>query len=211
MAALLSDLKAAIADDIQRGDVTNQIAAAITAAIDFYADTHLYFTETRASTFPTVAAQSRYTSADNTDIPLYLDFERAFIVDGANQLRLEWMKPGEMEYLLGNSKSSGRPHRWSYYGQSVWLYPVPNAVFTFQPLVTVKVPGPATDAEMNNPWMTEAFELIRCRAKIYLSVHTTNDDQLAAKMVLAEKSALTRLRRETEKKAGSGGLQATQF
>lgn len=218
MANTLADLKAAVADDLSRTDITAQIAAAITAAIDFYQDQSLYFTETRASTFVTVAGQSRYTSADDADIPLYLDFEEAFIVDSSSEIPLDPTAPALMEYLLGNGAPSGRPTRFAYYEQSVWLYPTPGTVYTFRPLATVKVAAPAADGTTGNAWMQPSpYELIRCRAKAFLALHTVNDTDLLVKMVGLDgnggacKVALDRLRRETTKKASGGGIRPSAF
>lgn len=206
-------MKAAIADELARSDLTTNIATAITAAITYYQDQHLFTTETRTATFTTVEDQSRYTSSDDADIPLYLDFEAAFIVDSNGEAyELSWMAPAEMEYLLDNSAASGRPHSYSYFAKSVWLYPVPDAsTYTFRPIATVKKAAPASDGEADNVWMVEAYALVKARAKLDLAVHTLRDKELAADMVVVVQDELARLRRETSKKAHGGSIQASAF
>ena len=95
----LTALKATIADDLARSDMGSQIAAAITAAITHYKTTRFYFNETRGSTFTTVASQSRYTSADDADIPLWFDLDDVFVNDGTREICLSRYDPVEMEYL----------------------------------------------------------------------------------------------------------------
>lgn len=208
----LTVLKATIADDINRSDLTSQIAAAITNAINHYQASRFFFNESRGLTFATVAAQSRYSSSDDTDIPKFVSIDAVFLIDSSSIAHeLRWRDPVEMENLLDSSASSGRPHDYTYFANGFQFYPIPDAAYTIRPVGLVKVDEPATDAEANNAWMTSAAELIRCRAKAYLAVHVLKDPDMAMLMQLAERDALSRLRSETNKKATSNTIRATQF
>ena len=208
----LTALKARIADDLDRSDVASQIGEAITDAIRHYATDRFYFNETRSSTFATVAAQSRYTVSDDADIPLFFDLDRVFIDDGTGEAELELYDPVQMEYLLGQtSPASGVPYAYAYFDSGFWLYPVPAAAYTVRPMGAIEKAAPATDGEASNVWMTEAFELIRCRAKLYLAVHVINDNELAQLMTLAEVAALEKLRRKTSKRISTGQIQPTSW
>jgi hypothetical protein len=223
----LSLLKTRIADDINRTDLTSQIADAITDAITHYKEQRFFFTETRSSTFATVATptpQSTYISSDDADIPLFVEIDDVFLNDGTNERRLTWASPAEMQWLLDSSAASGRPYKYSYFEQSFRLYPIPDAVYTVRPIGVIEKAAPATDGEADNVWMTKAFELIRCRAKWYLCGHTIQDFEMVIAMGGnpntpdgkngeggAVGAALQKLRRETAKKTYGGMIAATQF
>src|SRR3990167_692577 len=208
----LTALKATIADDLARSDMGSQIEAAITAAITHYKTTRFYFNETRGSTFTTVASQSRYTSADDADIPLWFDLDDVFVNDGTREICLSRYDPVEMEYLLGpTSPPTGVPYAYAYFDRSFWLYPVPDAAYTIRPVGAIEKAAPATDAEASNVWMTEAYELLRCHAKADFYAHTNVNVERAAIARTAEGVALSKLRSTTVKRVASGRITATQF
>lgn len=214
----LAALKARIVDDLNRSDLTTQIADAINDAIDFYEEQRFYFNETRASTFATVSAQSTYTSSDDADIPLWVALDAVYITDSNSETyELDPIDPVIIEAYLDNSASSGRPRVYSYYEQSFRFHPIPNAVFTVRPLGVIKKAAPATDSEASNVWMVDAFELIRCRAKAYLGLHVLRNPDLVVQMVGidgnggAAAQAHAKLRRETKKKTDYLPIEATTF
>lgn len=201
-----------ISDDMARTDINSQIGEAIDDAIRFYRDTRFYFNETRDSTFATVAAQSRYTVSDDADIPLFLSIDNVFIEESSGQKHvLGQCDPAEMEWKLDTSAASGRPYEYAYFDRSFWLYPVPDAVYTIRPLGQIIKAAPAANDEADNVWMTEAFELIRCRAKKYLYGHIIMDLEMAALMDAGERDALRQLRGETSSRVGTGRIVPTSF
>ena len=208
----LTSLKARVADDLARSDLTSQIANAISDAITHYQPQRFYFTESRDATFVTVAAQSRYSSSDDADIPKFVKFDAVFLVDSSSIVyELEMRPPVEMENLLDSGAPSGRPHSYAYFANGFQLFPIPDAVYTIRPVGVIRKDAPATDGEANNVWMTEAYELLRCRAKLYLAVHVLKNTDMALIMQAAEKEALSKLRSETTKKAAGGRVLATAF
>ena len=220
----LDTLKARIADDIARSDVTSPIADAITDAINHYKGERFYFNESRTATFATVADQETYTSSDDADIPLYIDLDGVWVEDSTNNYKLRQYDIVEMEDLIPVSgATSGRPYAFSYFNQSFRLYPVPDQAYTVRPVGHLEVAAPATGSEADNVWMTEAFELLRCRAKAYLAVHILRDPEMLILMRGAdaaveppggaEGAALAQLRRGTAKRfrSGDGRIQPTDF
>lgn len=208
----LAALKALIADDLKRSDLTGQIAAGITSAIEFYQPRRFYFNETRDSTFVTVADQSRYTSSDDTDIPKWVKLDDMFLEDSSSiRYCLARVSPIGMEHSLDASAATGRPSEYAYYQQSFWLYPIPDAVYTVRPMGVIKKDAPASDSETDNVWMTDGFELIRCAAKRYIGMHTIIDPQLLNNASAGEQVALQRLTMETSMKVGSGIIEPTIF
>src|SRR3990167_6653141 len=119
----LTVLKARIADDIARSDLTSQIGEAITSAIEHYDEQRFYFTESRGSTFATVADQSRYSSSDDADIPLFIEVDAVFLIDSSSIAHeLRYRTPVDMEGLLDSSAASGRSHSYTYFANGFQLY-----------------------------------------------------------------------------------------
>ena len=204
-------LKARIADDLARSDLTVQIGEAIDDAINHYKEKRFFWNETRLATFVTVAGTSTYTSSEDADIPLFVELDAVMLNDGTNTYNLRLVTPEEIEGLLDSSASSGRPYNYSYYEESFRLYPIPDAVYTVRPIGLIEKAGPATDGEANNVWMLNAFELIRCKAKGLLAQHVIIDTELAAIAYAAEQVAYQMLRRKSSKKQGGSGIEATSF
>lgn len=209
----LATLKAQIADDLDRSDgsIDSQIATEITNAIRHYQRHRFYFNETRDVTFSTVASQTAYDSTDAAAIPYAVRIDQAHITVSGQRHELTRRDFYELETLYDTTAASGEPYEYAYYDQQVWLYPIPNAVYTVRLLGLFRIDGPASDSEAGNPWMTEAFELIRCRAKVYLAAHKLYDQQLAATMQAAEEDALRLLRKDTALRLGTGSIVPTRF
>lgn len=213
MTTSLATLKSTIADDLERGDLTAQIAGAINTAIDLYATERFYFNETRGSTFVTVAAQSRYTVSDDADIPKWVKLDEVFLEDSSSNRYVLGRNPNpsEVEWLLDASAATGRPYQYAYFDQSFYLYPIPDAVYTVRPMGVIKKAAPTDDADETNVWITEAFELIRCAAPMYIAMHTIIDPDLLQRAAGGQKLALSRIRSETSRKVSSGRIEPTSF
>lgn len=209
----LAVLRSTISDDLARPDLTTQIDAAILQAISYYQEERLFWMETRDATFATVASQYAYTESDDADIPLWIKIDDLFLEDSAG-LRygpLERIPPGDMERLLDSSASSGRPDSWSWYNDTFYLHPIPDEVFTVRPMGQITVAAPASDAEPNNRWMRQGFELIRCAAKGYVFLHTMKDPDQATAMAISAERELGRIRRDTSKRTATGKIVPTQW
>lgn len=211
-------LKATIADDLARSDLTTQIGEAIDTAIKHYQNTRFYFNEVRTVTFDTVAGQSTYTSSDSANIPKFVQLDQVFLVESTTIWELDRRDPIDMEYYLpASGASSGRPMSYAYFEQSFRFWPVPDAAYTIRPMGVIKKDVPATDDEASNVWMTQAYELIRCRAKAYLAIHTQADMELLVRMVGVDgnggacQAALASLQAEGTKKTKLGRIVATRF
>src|SRR6188768_957361 len=112
----LGGLKAQIADDLARSDLTQQIEDAIYNAIMQRKVKRFYFNETRTATFVTVAAQSEYASSDDADIPLFLELDEVFVTDSSGSVvPIEPEDPARLTWLLGNGAASGRPYCYAYF------------------------------------------------------------------------------------------------
>lgn len=209
----LTVLKAKIADDLARDDLTTQIADAITQAIDFYKEERLFWMDTRAETFATVAAQSAYDGDDDAAIPLFIKIDAMMLQDsgGIEYGPLNRIDQRVMEQLLDDSASSSRPDSWSWYNDTIYFHPIPDDVYTARPMGQIEVAAPSSDAETGNKWMSKGLELIRCKAKAYIFLHTVKDPNQAVAMEAAAQSELAKLRRDTSKRTATGRIIPTQF
>lgn len=205
-------LKARIADDIARSDLTTQIGEAITDAINFYKSRRFYFSETRSSTWVTVAAQSTYTSADDADIPLFLKIDEMWLYDSSSVAHpLTRYDANDIEGLLDNNASTGMPYSYAYIERSFHFYPIPDGVYTIRPIGHIEKAAPATDGEASNVWMTEAFELIRCEAKWLLYTHVIKKPDMADLMRAAADKALSKLGGATTDRVASRSIIKTAW
>lgn len=204
----LGALKAEIADDLDRTDLTAAIATEIQRAIKFFQSKRFYFNETRDQTFSTVAAQALYTSSDSDAIPQFIEFDALYI--GDQKVELEYMEPRRWEQVISDGSGS-RPSWWTYYDQSIGLYPVPDQAYTVTMTGHIFINGPTADSEPNNPWMTEAYDLIRARCCANLALKKLRDDALFQRHSAVEASEFDRLKSETTSKVGTGFVTPTEF
>lgn len=206
-------MKARIANELARSDLTSEIAYAITDAIAAYRDERFFFNESRTITFSTVAGQEFYDSTDAAAIATIRRFDYIGVYIGDQFNRLEYCTPDEMEWLSTGLTSSGAPFDYTYYQRKIRLYPTPDAVYTVRVGASVTFAAPANDSEINNPWMVEAERLIRSRAKNELALHVLKDTDLAQTMAIAVQEALDQLKGETAMltKAEGSRIRAMEF
>jgi len=209
----LAIMKARIADELARSDLTSQIAYAITDAITAYEDERFHFNESRATTFSTVDGQEFYSSSDAAAIGNIqkIDYVKVYVGNQPHDLGYE--RPGDMESLSLNGTQEGTPWSYTWYGNQIRLYPVPDQAYTIRIGASVKVAAPASDAEASNSWMTHAERLIRSRAKLELALHVLKDTELAQTMITAVEEAFEQLKGRTNllTQAGQGRVRAMEF
>jgi hypothetical protein len=196
----LAIMKARIAEELRRDDLTGDIADAISSAIGAYQNRRFYFNETRSITFTTVESQDIYTSSDDADIANIIKFDYVFILIGGHPYQLQPMKPADMESAnMSTSFSVGQPAYFSFYNESIRLYPIPaEDGWTVRIGAQVLIPEPSADAETGNAWMVKAERLIRSRAKMELYTHVIKDMEKAQTMKAMAGEALKQLIERTQ-------------
>jgi hypothetical protein len=211
----LADLTSAIADDID--DTTNEygvsILKAVQAAQRYCERSTYYFNETRDVTFVTVSGQQWYTSAANANIPTLIRIEAAYSEDANGQrLKLDRTTPKELEILADNTAATGQPFWWTYFNQQIRLYPIPGAqVYTIRLQLGLYRLTPLVNSSDTNAWLTEAFDLMKARAKYILCKDTLKDPALAAEALNDWRDQDEALSAETASRAGRGKIQPTAF
>jgi hypothetical protein len=192
----LAALKARIADELNRSDLTSQIASAIPRAIEKYARERFDFNEGR-STATTVA--------DNQ----YVDFPDGLrVVDGVYATvggytyEVRRVEFDEMEYWHGASDTSGQPLDYALRKGQLRIYPTPNDAYTLTITGIYDVtPAIAADSEgtVTNDWCTGLAEDVinyRVQYLMYRDILKDRESMIEARM--AEQEALRELRGESE-------------
>lgn len=198
--ATYGTMKSRIATEMSRSDLTTVIPYAIQDAIRFYQGTKFWFNEDGATT-PTVAAQADY--ALPTDF-IELDYA-SLTVNGATYP----LKPVQYRSIAGMNvnNTQGVPQYVATYQESLWLYPVPNAVYTVTFWYTRELDALSGDSD-TNAWTTEAEELIRIHAKKMLCLQNLHNPQEALALDEAETRVLAALKSETERRIQTEGTKA---
>lgn len=179
--ATLADMKARIAAEIFRSDLTSQIAAAISDAIGHYQNDRFWFNEPRLDgepTFNTVAGIATYGSEALDTIGSLFKIDYLTYVQGNATFKIYRETPENIQLLNQNGQISGPPDRFCFAGQAITLYPRPNTVYPISIFGELYLGPPLSDTDPANVWMNEAENLIRSRAKYELAVHVTKNATL---------------------------------
>lgn len=211
----LADLATAIADDIDdtTGEYGAQIVTAIQGAQRYCERTTYYFNETRDVTFVTVNGREWYGAADNTNIPTLIRIEAVYSEDSNSQrLLITREEPKELEFLADSSATSGRPFLWTYFNQQIRLYPIPGAqVFTIRLQLGLYRLAPLVSEDNTNAWLSEAYDLMKARAKYILYKDTLKDPGPAAEALSDWRDQDEALSAESASRAGTGKIRPTTF
>jgi hypothetical protein len=205
----LAIMKARIADELARSDLTSQIAYAIGDAIDAYKDERFHFNESRAITFVTSADQEFYDSTDAAALATINKIDYVTLYLGDQPFQLEALTPAQIEHSSTNGTSTGQSSWYCWYGEQIRLYPVPSGAWTVRIGAAVNAAAPADDDEASNPWMTHAERLIRSRAKMELALHVLKDIDLAQTMGQAVEEAFQQLKEKSNRltQVGEGRIR----
>lgn len=216
--ATLSDMKARIADEIARTDLTAQIALAINTAISEYAKERFRFSDTdpaSPATFVTVADRFVYDAADNPAISSMMGIDYLAAQIGGMLQPLTPVRPEDARIYNQLGTMHGQPMWYAYEGNKLLLSPTPDQAYTMTFNVFRSVAAPADDAEEDNPWMNEGELLIRCRAKFEIATHLTRNKEMASAMSPDPPGATYRawksLKAGTNRAVGTGRIRPVQF
>lgn len=213
--ANFGDLKAAIADDIDdtTGEYSAQIDKAVLAAVRYCERKTYYFNETRDVTFSTVNGQEWYGAADNSNIPTLVRIVDAWSEDSnGDRDPLILMRPEDMELLSDNSASRGEPYAYTYFGQRIRIYPIPDAtIYTIRLQLGPYRLTPLSADTDTNAWLSEAYDMVKARAKYIIAKDTLKDAAVATEALNDYNDQDAALARETDDRNGSGYICATSF
>jgi hypothetical protein len=168
----LATLKARIADDLRRSDLTSQIASAIRDAIKRWEGERFWFNEKRFR-LTTMAGTEEYaipatlTNTDDTALATgedLLAIDDVTILYGSDSYRLyersdQWLN----DYQAPASTYQGTPDHYGVYANKIRIGPIPDAAYTItvSGLARLSTLSAGTDT---NAWTDEAESLTRHQA-----------------------------------------------
>src|SRR5882724_3413595 len=185
MAGTLGDMRARIAAELARADLTTQISSAINDAIAVYQKERFRFSDTIPSvppTFNTVLNQWIYTTADNANISSAFDFDYVLAQIGSSLSQLARGTPANIRIANQLGAIHGMPMSYAIEGNELLISPVPDMAYPITLGLFRRVAAPANDTEADNPWMVDAERLIRSRAKFEIALHVTRNPTMAMAM-----------------------------
>lgn len=214
----LATMKSRIAAELRRTNIEPQIAHAIETAIEAYQHERFAFNESREIDFSTIAGQEFYDAADDEALGRLARIDYVVAEIGSSYYTLTAMKPEDIEKLNATGDFTGQPLSYCYYQDQLRIYPVPAEAYNVRMGAQITITAPATDDEADNPWMTTAERLIRCRAKYELYEHVLNDDRMADRFnpdntIGPTYRALSEMRSRTQALTNMGGwvIEPTSF
>lgn len=185
MAGTLADMRARVATELARADLTTQISAAIIDAIGHYQKERFRFNEAipdNPKSFTTVAGRSVYTSADLADIATVQHLDYLLMQVGTTLFQLKREDPVVLRMYNQTATMVGQPGWFAYEGDEIIISAVPDQAYQILVGGYFVAPAPATDTEANNVWMNDAERLIRSRAKYEIACHVTRNQKMMQAM-----------------------------
>lgn len=196
--ATLGDLKARIADELLKRNLTTQIAQHIARAIEHYAGQRFWFNTGRVLAAAVAADADGYVA-----LPAGTRLIDQILI---GQIILERRDPALVDEWLAMSAVVGQPSDYAVSGDRVRLYPTPAAPVALQVVGTFDQPALATDAD-SNAWTNEAVDLIDARARMTLYRDVLRDPEGVAMAKDAIRDAETDLNMKTMRRLGSGRVR----
>ncbi len=196
--ATLGDLKARIADELLKRNLTSQIASAISRAIEFYAGQRWWFNTGRM----TAAAAS-------TDSDGYIALPTGTRLIDEIRVGNNILERRSLEHIdewLALSPATGDPFDYAVSDTRIRLYPVPTGPVAITVVGTFDLTALAADSD-SNAWTNEAQDLICARAKYTLLRDVLRDPEGASLAQSAIKDAETDLRMKTMRRTGTGRVR----
>lgn len=197
--ATLGDLKARIADEILKRNLTTQIAQHIARAIEHFADRRFWFNEAKFTASTTAGV---YTQGEPSDLRL-LDMLSITVSGSAYELRSrDWTWLEEMQGFV----NAGQPTDYALSSGLILLYPTPDQVYALSAIGVFNLAALATDAD-SNAWTNEGADLIAARTRMTLFRDVLRDAEGVALAKDAISEAEGALNRKTVMRVGQGRVR----
>lgn len=206
----LAQIRARVADDINRADLNTQIDLAINRSIEYYYNLERFWFNETTTTLSLVANQESYDTADGlaSDIA-EIDYVNIVLSSTNYQPLIE--RPFQWIQDMNQGRSTGDPTDYSWYQNKLYFYLIPNQVRTVNIFYKKTYSDLTLDADTND-YTTYAEDLIESRAGWWVYKRILKDFTAADQMKMMEMDALTTLRNRTSDMiGGSGQISATHF
>jgi len=189
--ATLADLKTRIADELTRddlgsgGEAEGALNRAIDTAIEFYADEQFWFNRL-SGTVNTVGATATVAFPTGMRLPTQVSYL---------QCPLKKVDLESIQFLT----DTGIPTRWAEDEGQIYLWPIPDGVYSLSVQGVADLGTPAADGD-SNVWTDEGYDLIAARVKVILCRFPFRDADGLALALQEELEALRKVRRESRRR-----------
>lgn len=175
---------------------------AIQDAIKGWKNWRFRFNELK-TTLATVSGTQEYTTSNGLTDGI-LEIDEVSVVYGGSRVPLDEVSADQFALFDASSPSTtGVPTYYSWYGDTLRIYPTPNAVYT----LTIRYHGELSalsSGSDSNAWTNQAETLIRNTAKADLCANVLRDPQAAQFAQQTADLSFKALRREYESRAFTG-------
>ncbi|MCA8902096.1 MAG: hypothetical protein KDA53_12685 [Hyphomonas sp.] len=202
MANDLAALKALIANNIERSDLDDEIAAAITVSIEFYADRPFWFLE-EDGTVDTVADQAYVNVPDGLRVH---DEEGVEILVNGSTYELGVMTWREYRRHQRVASSSGQPYGYTYRNGQFFLHPTPDDAYTVTVFGIYDADALTADSSVN-VWTDAGRDLIAGDVAMRLGRDVMRDSEIETKGMRKLEIALAELTRKTTRRKRTGKVR----
>jgi hypothetical protein len=204
--ATYGDLKAQIASDLRRSNLTTEIASAVLDAIRDHDTERFWFNETATYSLNTVNGTDEYTLAAQAPIQEFIKIDRVKTQVGNTWLEVydDWTWD-EMDEAFA-TPTTGQPAQWAFTGNNqLRIFPTSNAVFPLRIYGHYRIVPLSADGDSND-WTNAAKNLIRYTALKRLFAFPIRDMQQQQSADAAGMRELEYLRKETERRQRTGEM-----
>lgn len=141
-----AQIRSNVADYLNRTDLTTQINRSINRSITYYEKERFWFNET-TGTFSTVSGTKNYSSSTIPSDIAEIDYVE--IVVNSNDFEL---KPRTYEYIeqIDVHHAIGVPTDYAFYQENIYLYPIPNDIYTIRVSYQQKYTTLSADSDTND-------------------------------------------------------------
>lgn len=205
--ATFEDMRARIADDINRTDINTQIQKAIQRAIEFYEKERFWFNENIWSFSASSATdQVAFSAAVTADM-----FERDKVTltrSSTDIYPLDEISYQELRDIAtsGSSNSTGAPTCYATFRNTWFFYPVPDQNYVIH-VYGQKAYATLSASADTNDFTTDAEDLIEARARWWLYSRIIKDYPAANIAKSEELEALESLRSKTTSRISTGRIK----
>jgi hypothetical protein len=200
----LGDLKARIANELARDDLSEEISLAIDDAIDEASSHRFWFNEVAGETLNLNPGQSTYNDAD---IDAIIEIDNLYLLVGTQRRTLRVVGNARMNGLYDGNPSQGEPYLFSRYGTALKFYPTPQQAYAVV-FDGLSRGDPMEDDSDANVWTTYGEKYVRALAKRELYLNIIRDADKAVAMDKLAQRYREDLLYQTESRMTTGEMAA---